>query len=230
LGGAGTQDVPPGLHRTLGDDLHKGKALMGQSLLKGSGERLRMGCGAAADHGGPRRDSDLAAVQRFFEVAVRGGLGPRPHLRAGSDLPPGHGIDLIVDHDDGDVDVPAGGVEQVEPPDSQTVPVSREDDDLAGRPSGFQPDGGGDGAAVKNLEDIGVDVNGDPGAAADAGGQGQIVDNSQVIHGFQEGLDNHSVAAAWTKEKRKKILPEVFFAEWIHRFSSRNRRNSCGCG
>ena len=148
----------------------------------------------------------------------------------GSDLPPGHGIDLIVDHDDGDVDVPAGGVEKVVAPDGQAVPVPREDDDLAGRPGGLQPDGRGDGAAMENFEDIGMDVNRDPGAAADPGGQGQIVDDSQVIHGFQEGLDNHSVTAAGTKDKRKKILPEVFFAEWVHRFSSRNRRNSCGSG
>ena len=99
-------------------------------------------------------------------------------------------------------------------------------DDLAGRPGGLDSDGGRDGATVEDLEDIHMHVHADPGAAADSGRQGQIVDAAQVIHGLQEGLDDHPVAATGTKKKRKKFLPEVFFTQWIHRFSSRNRRNS----
>ena len=178
----------------------------------------------------PAADRHLAAVERFLQVAVRSGLGPRSHLRAGRDLPAGHGVDLVVHQDDGDVDVPPRGVEKVVPPDRQAVPVAGENHDLAGRPGGLQPDGRRDGAAVEDLEDVRVDVHGNPRAAADPGREGQVVDDAQVVHGVQECLDDYPVPAARAEDERKEVLPEVFFTEWVHRFSSRNRRNSCGCG
>jgi hypothetical protein len=184
-----------------------------QGLLEGPGKLLAVSRRPAADRGGPAdRSGHSAAVQRSLQVPVGGYQRPRPHLCAGSHLPSGHGIDLIVDQDHGHVDVPASGVEQVEASDSQTVPVSGEGDDFTGRLGGLQTDGREDGAAMEDFEDVGVHVNGNPGAAADSGGQGQIVADSLFVHRLQESLGDYPVATSRAIKERKEILPEVFFA------------------
>ena len=163
MGCAGTQDVPPGLHRHWEMTSTKAKPSWFKALLNVRVSALGWAV-TAADQGGPGRHGNLAGIQRHLEVPVGGGLGPGPHLGAGGDLPAGHGVDLIVDHDDSDCDVPAGGVEQMVSADGHAIPVPGKDDDPAGRPGGLQPDGCGDGAAVEDLEDVGMDINGNPGA------------------------------------------------------------------
>ncbi len=98
-------------------------------------------------------------------------------------------------------------MEQMEAPDGQAVPVSREDHHLARRPGSLQPDGRGNRPAMEDLEDVGMHINRDPGAATDSRGQSQVIDDPQLIHRLQKGLDDHAVPAAGTEDKGKKIFP-----------------------
>jgi len=116
------------------------------------------------------------------------------------------------------------------PADGQTVPVAGDGHDLSGRPGGLETDGCRNGSPVQHLQHIGMQVHRNPGAAADPGGQCQIVSKLQFLGGVRQRLDDHAVAATGTENHRKEVLPEVFFTNGVHRFSSRNRRNSSGCG
>ena len=87
----------------------------------------------------------------------------------GRGLAAGHAVDEVVDADDGQVHVAAGGVDEVVAADGDQVAVAGEDDDLQLRVGQLQPGGKGDGAAVGRVERVELQVAGDAAGAADAG-------------------------------------------------------------
>ena len=91
----------------------------------------------------------------------------------GRGLAAGHGVDQIVDADDFEIDVAAGGVDQMIASDGREIAVTGVDDYVQLWIRQLEAGGEGNGAAVRGVERIQLDVARHASGAADAGDQSQ---------------------------------------------------------
>jgi len=91
----------------------------------------------------------------------------------GRGLATGHGIDQIVDADDFEVDVAARGVNEMIAADGGEIAVAGIDNDVKLGIRQLEAGGERNGAAVRSVERIELDVAGHAAGAADAGDQGK---------------------------------------------------------
>ena len=90
------------------------------------------------------------------------------HFRGGRVLALGQPVDLVVEQQDGDVDVAAERVDQVVAADGERVAVTGDHPDVEIRPGGGQSGGDGRCPAVDRVHAVGVHVVRESGGAADA--------------------------------------------------------------
>ncbi len=116
---------------------------------------------------GPEGQADR--VERRLERPEGCRLGHLALLGGGRVLALGQPVDLVVEEEDGDVDVPAQRVDEVVAADGEGVAVTGDDPDVEVGTGHGQPGGHGRGPAVDGVEPVGVHVIGKAGRAADPG-------------------------------------------------------------
>ncbi len=151
-----------------------------------------------------------AGIEARLVVALGRGGGEPLLGGGGGDLAPGHAIDLVVEHDAGEVQVAAAGMDQVVAPDGQAVPVPGDHDHLQVRPGQLQPRGESQGPAVGHVQGIGVNIGGQPARAADAGDHRQpVLADAQLVHRPQQRAQRDAVPAAGTEKVGKLAQADV---------------------
>ena len=120
-------------------------------------------------------------------------LGDLALLRGRRVLALGQPVDLVVEEQDGDVDVAAQGVDEVVAADRQGVAVAGDDPHVEVGPGHGQPGGHRRGPAVDGVHAVGVHVIGEAGRAADAGHEdGVLAPHPELghehLHGGQDGV------------------------------------------
>ena len=111
----------------------------------------------------------------------------------------GQSVDLVVEHQDLQVDVPPERVDQVVPADGERVAVSRDHPDMQVRAGRGDPRGDGRSASMDPVHAVGVDVVGEPPRTADAADEHGLLRGHAELR--EEGLHRRQdrvVAAART--------------------------------
>ena len=106
-------------------------------------------------------------VEGVVEAAERRRLGDLPELARGRVLPLGEPVDLVVDQQDGHVDVAPAGMDEMVAADREGVAVTGDDPHVQVRASHGQAGGDGRRPPVDRVHPVGVHVVREPGRAAD---------------------------------------------------------------
>ena len=114
-------------------------------------------------------------VKGAVQVAVGGGGGLVAGGGGGGILAAGHAVDVVVEADDREAQVPAGGVDQVVAADGGAVAVTGEDDDVQLGIGHLDARGKGDGPAMGGVDGVEVQIARRAGGAADAGDDDDVV-------------------------------------------------------
>jgi hypothetical protein len=111
----------------------------------------------------------------------------------------GEAVDLVVEHDDLEVDVAADHMQEVIAADRQRIAVAGDDPDLQIRTRQLQSGGDGRGTAVNAVEAVGVHVVREPAGAADAGDEHRVLrTDAEVGHHELERGEHRVVTATGT--------------------------------
>jgi hypothetical protein len=94
-------------------------------------------------------------------------------------------------------------------PDAHTVPVSSKDNHFPAGIGEFQPAGEGNGPSVENVEDVGLKIGGKPTGTPDPPDEGQVLEDSQVIHRPEKDIQNRPIPAAGAKDQRKRSFSNI---------------------
>jgi len=100
---------------------HESKPLVLQGCFEGFDERSYVVDRVAHHVGCPCCGHQLAEIEGLLGVALRSGRGVRAFRSRGCQLPSRHAVDEIVGADDGEVQVPAGGVDEMVASDRRDV-------------------------------------------------------------------------------------------------------------
>src|SRR5207244_986345 len=156
-------------------DLHEGRP----PVLVGPAEDLHhvlavhvVGSGHEA---GFRPQGQAHGVEGEVDRSERGRLGHLPLLAGGRVLTLGQPVDLVVEQQDGEVDVAAQGVDEVVAAYGERVAVARHHPDVQVGPGQGQPGGDGGGPPVDGVHPVDVHVVGEAGRAADAGDEDHVL-------------------------------------------------------
>ena len=151
---------------------------------------------------GPGHEAGLGAqrqaerVEGVLERAERRRLGDLGHLRRRRVLALGETVDLVVEQQDGDVDVASQGVDQVVAADGEGVAVAGDDPHVEVRAGGGQAGGDGRGPAVDGVHPVGVHVVREPGGAPDARQEhGGLPAHAELGHQHLDGGQDRVVTA-----------------------------------
>jgi len=204
----------PVVGRADARDVDDGEALVADALLD---ERDRLGhvVGAAARGvGRARAEGEARNVERAVDVAVGRGGAELVARRRGRVLPARHAVDAVVKHDDREADVAPRRVDEVVAADGGHVAVAREDDDLELRPRELDARGKRDGAAVRRVDGVEVEIARRARRAADARDDDRLVAvESKVLDGLRHVAQDDSVAAAGAPDGGQMLRAHVFVDE-----------------
>ena len=129
----------------------------------------------AADESGAGRGCQRAGVEMRLLIAERSRRG-QPRLRRGRrHLAAGHAVDLVVEHQAGQLEIAPAGVDQMIAADGETVAVAGDDDDMQIGTRQREAGRIGQRPAVRHMESIGVDIGRQPPGAANAGDDREFV-------------------------------------------------------
>ncbi len=148
---------------------------MGDTVLDELGGLGHVVGGAPGGVGGAGAHGQRGQVEGTVDAAVGGRGGEGAGGRGGRELAAGHAVDVVVEHDHGEVDVPAGGVDQVVAADGGAVAVAGDDDDGELGLGHLDARGEGDGPAMGGVQGVVVHIAGGPGGAADTGDDDHLV-------------------------------------------------------
>src|SRR5664279_1812387 len=142
---------PPEVRWTLSDSIDKRKAVMGNSLLEMVDKMLCEVDAGACRIGRTGAGCELHKVEWPVQIAVRGRCRNRRTRRQGRDLSTGHPVVVIVEHDDGNIHIPACGMDQVVAADRRAVAVTSDNDDRKVRIGQLDACRDWNGAAMKRV-------------------------------------------------------------------------------
>jgi len=153
---------------------------------------------------------ELAEIEVVLYIAVRRRRAEhavRCHRRS---LTARHPISIIVDDDGRNIDIAPRRVDKVVPADCGAVAVARDDDDLESRASELDARGKRDGAAMRGMERIEVEVADRAAGTADARHHDNIVlIEAELVDRADERTRHRTVAAAGAPNMRQSVLSEV---------------------
>ncbi len=185
----------------IGDRLDHAEAVLGDGIGEEFVQLEGVVNGRAGDIGGTGGDGELADREGRLDIAIGGSGRLAAERRGGAVLPAGHAVNGIVDHQGGDAQVAAGGMNEMVATDCQGISIAHDGDHLQVRAGDLEPGGKRQGAAMGGVQGVEIQINGHAGGAADAGDQGHIVIfQTQVVDGADEGAHDHADAAAGTPD------------------------------
>jgi hypothetical protein len=175
LEGAVVEDI------TVLIDLEEGSALMGvtpdQHLLQVFGIPVH----APRDEAGIGPPGKREGIERMVKAAERRRLGNLSFFRSGRVLPLCQAVDLIIEKQDVNVEVPAQQMDRMITPDTQAVAITRDYPDAEFRPRRLQSRRDGGRPAMDRMHTIGIHIIWEPAATADTG------NDHDVFAGYPKG-------------------------------------------
>ena len=143
-------------------------------------------------------------------IAERRG-GGQPRLRGGRrHLAAGHAVDLVVEHQAGELEIAPAGVDQMIAADRQTIAVAGDDDDMQIGTRQRQAGRIGERPAVRDMEGVGVDIGRQPPGAADAGDDRELVlVDAEIVDRPQQRAQRDAMAATGAEEVRHHLRAEI---------------------
>ncbi len=138
-------------------------------------------CVVAVHVQGPGHEGRLGSerqrhrVERVVDRPVGRRLGHLSRLRGRGVLALGQPVDLVVEQQDLDVDVPSQGVDEVVATDGEGIAVTGDHPHRQVGAGGCDPGGDGRGPAVDRVHPVGADVVGEPRSAADPGHEYELL-------------------------------------------------------
>lgn len=178
-------------------DLDQGRALVGGGLAQHLRQVLAVGVDRPGHERRLRADRQRHRVEGRVQRAHRRRLGDLPDLGGRRVLALGQTVDPVVEQQDLEVDVAPQRVDQVVAADGQRVTVTRDDPHRQVAAGAGQARGDGRGAAVDGVHPVGVHVVREPGGAADARDEDDVLLRQpqlghEALHRGEDGV----VAAA----------------------------------
>ena len=200
LGGTGT------------DDFDEGKTFIGERILDGFYQGVNVKDGETGDITGAGAFDQFTEVEGGFGVAEGAGGSAAIQGGGGGQLPAGHTVNRIIGGDNGDIDIAAGGVDEVVAADGGEVAVAGNHHYGKLGILDFRAGGERDGSAVHSVQGIGGEMRtGNPGGAANAGDEEHLTEiQAEVIDRPEGGAQYDSVSTASAEGGREDFRPQVF--------------------
>src|SRR3990172_1528725 len=212
--------------RAGGDDLDEAEALLVQGLAHRLGDLLHVVRGPARHVDRTARVGEVREVERLLVRAIRRGGGDRRERRGRGDLTARHTVREVVHAHDEEIGVAAGRVDEVVAADGGEVTVAGVDHHLEVRSRELEAGRERNGAAVRGVERVEVQVPGDAPGAADAAHDGDLVEvELRLGERAREAVDGRADATARAPDARQPVEAEVLvdgvLAQDAHRTASR---------
>src|ERR1700754_4598076 len=128
--------------------------------------------------------SKCKGIERMIDAAEWCRLGDLPFLRGGRILPLGQPIDLVVKQQDVQVEIAAQQMDSVIPPNTETIPVARDDPDAQLGTAGLQPRSDSRSTPMDRMHAIGIHIIGKTAATT------YPRNNNDVLPGYSQGRHN----------------------------------------
>jgi hypothetical protein len=65
---------------------------------------------------------------------------------------------------------------------------------------------------MENVEDVGLQISGKPTGTPDPPDEGQVLENSQVIHRPEENIQNRPIPTARAEDQGKGTFPNILIS------------------
>jgi hypothetical protein len=69
---------------------------------------------------------------------------------------------------------------------------------------------------MENMKDVGLEIGGKPAGTPDPSDEGQVLEDSQVIHCPKENIQDSPIPAAGAKDQRKSPFPNILVSQGMH--------------
>ena len=194
------------------DHFNKREAFLLERFADGARQLPNVEGGPARDVDGAGRLDQVRQIERRLERPVRIRRSGRVVRSGGRSLAAGHGVNQIVDADDLQIDVAARGVDQMIAADRRKIAIAGIDNDVQLGVRQFQSGGERDGAAVRGVEGIQLDVARHAPGAADARHQGQ---RSQIDFRFDERAGERVHGGADAASRAPDVGHAIGAQEWL---------------
>ena len=181
---------------------------------------------ASGNPGGTGSERQCKWIQRMVDASAGGRLGDLTLFTRGRKLALGQPVDLIVEQQDGHVEVAAKGVNEVVSPNAQRIAITGDNPDV--EVGVRQLDSGGYrwGAAVQRMDSVAVDVVWKAAAAADSADNNCAIRVGTCAREYLGELLQNAVVAA-TRAPANFFSALKVFGGQFHSSASSSVVNGC---